>query len=145
MRTSSTPRALLSFARRPGRYASPGRRGCRTSGELQQAPVLGGASNHGWRRSRSSSRLPREPQSFDAESGPDLVELGPRSGARQPSHRTVSIRAERGALMSQQERWQLSGKAAEFYERYVSLRTDPWVHGLIEVAALQAGERVLDL
>jgi ubiquinone/menaquinone biosynthesis C-methylase UbiE len=47
--------------------------------------------------------------------------------------------------MSQQERWQLSGKAAEFYERYVSLRMDPWVHGLIEVAALQAGERVLDL
>ncbi len=47
--------------------------------------------------------------------------------------------------MSQEERWQLSGKAAEFYERYVRLLMDPWVHCLVDVAALQADEHVLDV
>jgi ubiquinone/menaquinone biosynthesis C-methylase UbiE len=47
--------------------------------------------------------------------------------------------------MSDEERWQLSGKAAEFYERYVRLIMEPWVRRLIDVAALQPAEHVLDI
>ncbi|HEU5189284.1 MAG TPA: methyltransferase domain-containing protein [Methylomirabilota bacterium] len=47
--------------------------------------------------------------------------------------------------MSPEERWQLSGNAAEFYERYVRLIMEPWVHCLVEVAALQPAEHVLDV
>jgi len=47
--------------------------------------------------------------------------------------------------MSREERWQLSGNAAEFYERYVSLLMEPWVHCLVDVAALQPAEHVLDV
>lgn len=47
--------------------------------------------------------------------------------------------------MSQEERWQLSGHAAEFYERYVGLLMEPWVRCLVDVAALQPAERVLDV
>ena len=48
--------------------------------------------------------------------------------------------------MPQQEQWQLSGNAAELYERYVvPYFLGPWAPGLIEVAALQPGERVLDV
>ena len=47
--------------------------------------------------------------------------------------------------MTQEERWQLSGNAAEFYERYVRLLMEPWVHCLVDVAALQPAERVLDV
>ncbi len=47
--------------------------------------------------------------------------------------------------MNQQERWQLSGTAPEFYDRYVRLLMDPWVHCLLEIAQLQPGERVLDV
>jgi hypothetical protein len=43
--------------------------------------------------------------------------------------------------MSQPEQWQLSGNAAEMYERYVvPYLLGPWAPGL---AALQPGERVL--
>ena len=47
--------------------------------------------------------------------------------------------------MSQEEHWQLSGNAAEFYERYVRLLMEPWVHCLVDMAALQPGEHVLDV
>jgi SAM-dependent methyltransferase len=47
--------------------------------------------------------------------------------------------------MSPDERWQLSGTAAEFYERYVRLLMEPWVRCLVDVAALQAAEHVLDV
>jgi len=47
--------------------------------------------------------------------------------------------------MSRAERWQLSGNAADFYERYVRLLMEPWVHGLVDVAALQPAEHVLDV
>jgi len=47
--------------------------------------------------------------------------------------------------MSREERWQLSGNAAEFYERYVRLLMEPWVHCLVDVAALQPAEHVLDV
>ena len=47
--------------------------------------------------------------------------------------------------MSHEERWQLSGNAAEFYERYVKLLMEPWVHCLVDVAAPQPAEHVLDV
>src|SRR5262245_49054182 len=47
--------------------------------------------------------------------------------------------------MSPEERWQLSGNAAEFYERYVGLIMEPWVRCLVAVAALQPAEHVLDV
>jgi ubiquinone/menaquinone biosynthesis C-methylase UbiE len=47
--------------------------------------------------------------------------------------------------MSQEERWQVSGNAAHFYERYVRLLMEPWVRRLVDVAALKQGERVLDV
>ena len=48
--------------------------------------------------------------------------------------------------MPQPEQWQLHGNAAELYERYaVPYFLGPWAPGLIELAALQRGERVLDL
>jgi ubiquinone/menaquinone biosynthesis C-methylase UbiE len=48
--------------------------------------------------------------------------------------------------MRQPEQWQLSGNAAELYERYVvPYFLGPWAPGLIEVAALRSGERVLDV
>ena len=47
--------------------------------------------------------------------------------------------------MSQIEGWQLSGRAAEFYEQYVTQLMAPWVQSLIEVAALRPGERVVDV
>src|SRR5207247_1537305 len=62
-------------------------------------------------------------------------------------------RASRGApvprkekLMSKQEQWQLSGNAAEIYERYLGPAIfGPWAPVLIERAALKPGERVLDV
>ena len=48
--------------------------------------------------------------------------------------------------MSQQERWQVSGNAAEAYERYlVPTLFTPWAHDLMARAALQPGERVVDV
>jgi ubiquinone/menaquinone biosynthesis C-methylase UbiE len=47
--------------------------------------------------------------------------------------------------MSREERWQLSGNAAEFYDRYVRLLMEPWVHCLLDEAALQPAEHVLDV
>jgi ubiquinone/menaquinone biosynthesis C-methylase UbiE len=48
--------------------------------------------------------------------------------------------------MPQHEQWQLRGNAAELYERYVvPYILAPWAPGLVELAALQPGERVLDL
>ena len=47
--------------------------------------------------------------------------------------------------MTREERWQLSGNAAEFYERYVRLLMEPWVRCLVDVAALQPAEHVLDV
>ena len=47
--------------------------------------------------------------------------------------------------MSPQERWQISGNAAEAYERYlVPTLFTPWAHDLIARAALRPDERVLD-
>jgi ubiquinone/menaquinone biosynthesis C-methylase UbiE len=47
--------------------------------------------------------------------------------------------------MSLDARWQLSGNAAEFYERYVRLIMEPWVRCLVDVAAPQPAEHVLDV
>ena len=47
--------------------------------------------------------------------------------------------------MSHEERWQLSGSAAAFYERYVGLIMAPWVRCLVDVAMLQPNENVLDV
>jgi len=48
--------------------------------------------------------------------------------------------------MSQHEQWQLSGNAAEMYERYVvPYLLGPWAPGLVERAALQPGDCVLDV
>src|SRR2546429_4742870 len=48
--------------------------------------------------------------------------------------------------MRQPEQWQLSGSEAELYERYVvPYFLGPWAPGLVEVAALRPGERVLDV
>src|SRR5262249_1006676 len=47
--------------------------------------------------------------------------------------------------MGHEERWQLGGDAAHYYERYVSLIMEPWVQRLIDGAELQPGEHVLDV
>ena len=47
--------------------------------------------------------------------------------------------------MTREERWQLSGDSAEFYERYVRLIMEPWVRCLVDVAALRPAEHVLDV
>jgi SAM-dependent methyltransferase len=48
--------------------------------------------------------------------------------------------------MSQQEQWQLSGNAAELFERYmVPAIFGPWGADLVALAAPQPGERVLDV
>jgi hypothetical protein len=47
--------------------------------------------------------------------------------------------------MSHEERWQLSGNAAEFYERYVRLLMEPWVRCLVDAAALEPAEQILDV
>jgi ubiquinone/menaquinone biosynthesis C-methylase UbiE len=48
--------------------------------------------------------------------------------------------------MHQPEQWQLSGNAAELYERYVvPYFLGPWAPGLVEAAAIRPGERVLDV
>jgi ubiquinone/menaquinone biosynthesis C-methylase UbiE len=53
---------------------------------------------------------------------------------------------EKEGTMRQPEQWQLSGNAAELYERYVvPYFLGPWAPGLVEVAALRPGERVLDV
>ncbi|MER8428327.1 methyltransferase domain-containing protein [Mesorhizobium sp. M1403] len=48
--------------------------------------------------------------------------------------------------MAQQEQWQLEGSAAELYERYlVPAITALWAADLVDRAAPQSGERVLDV
>jgi ubiquinone/menaquinone biosynthesis C-methylase UbiE len=48
--------------------------------------------------------------------------------------------------MTRDEQWQLTGDAAELYERYAARHIlGPWVPGLMDVAGVQTGERVLDL
>jgi SAM-dependent methyltransferase len=48
--------------------------------------------------------------------------------------------------MSGQSGFQVSGSAAELYERYaVRYFIGPWAPGLVALASLQFGERVLDL
>jgi ubiquinone/menaquinone biosynthesis C-methylase UbiE len=48
--------------------------------------------------------------------------------------------------MGKQSGWQLSGNAPEAYERYIiPALFNTWARDLVETAALQAGERVLDV
>ena len=48
--------------------------------------------------------------------------------------------------MSEQSGYQVTGNAAELYERYaVRYMMGPWARALVELAALRRGERVLDL
>ncbi|RWO35337.1 MAG: transposase, partial [Mesorhizobium sp.] len=48
--------------------------------------------------------------------------------------------------MAEQEQWQLQGSAAELYERYlVPAITALWAADLVDRAAPQSGERVLDV
>jgi SAM-dependent methyltransferase len=59
---------------------------------------------------------------------------------------SLSVENEKEAAMSQQEQRQLRGTEAEIYERYlVPAVFAPWAAMLIEQAALQPGERVLDV
>ena len=44
-----------------------------------------------------------------------------------------------------QERWQISGDSADYYERYVSLLMEPWVQALVDVIEPQPGDRILDV
>jgi len=51
-----------------------------------------------------------------------------------------------GGVMTQEQRWQLDGTAAELYQRYlVPAITAQWAADLIERAAPQTGERILDV
>jgi len=62
----------------------------------------------------------------------------------QGSEHQGGVRKE--SALSEQSGFQLGGNAAELYERYaVRYFIGPWAPGLVEVAALQPGERVLDL
>lgn len=48
--------------------------------------------------------------------------------------------------MSGQSGFQISGRAAELYEQYPArYLLGPWAPGLVALASLQSGERVLDL
>ena len=48
--------------------------------------------------------------------------------------------------MSEQSGWQLSGNAPEAYERYIiPAFMGAWAQDLVNTAAVQAGERVLDI
>lgn len=47
--------------------------------------------------------------------------------------------------MNAQSGYQVSGSGAAMYEKYAALYMGQWAPGLIEVAALKPGERVLDL
>ena len=48
--------------------------------------------------------------------------------------------------MNRAAQWQLDGNAAELYERYAARYIlGPWAPGLVEIAKLREGERVLDL
>jgi len=47
--------------------------------------------------------------------------------------------------MSEQSGYQVSGNAAEMYERYATQYMGPWVPDLVGLAELRPGERVLDL
>ena len=48
--------------------------------------------------------------------------------------------------MSGAQQWQLEGHAAELYERYAARYIlGPWAPGLVQIAKLREGERVLDL
>ena len=48
--------------------------------------------------------------------------------------------------MKQPEQWQISGDAAELYERYaVSYLLGPWAPSLVDAAAVAGGDRVLDI
>jgi len=47
--------------------------------------------------------------------------------------------------LTKQECCQVEGNSAEFYERYVSLLMEPWVHGHVELAEIQPDDRVLDV
>jgi SAM-dependent methyltransferase len=48
--------------------------------------------------------------------------------------------------MSQGDQWQIDGSAAELYERYAARYIlGPWVPGLLDVAGVRSGDRVLDL
>jgi SAM-dependent methyltransferase len=55
-------------------------------------------------------------------------------------------RPEENPVMSEQSGFQLSGEAAKLRERYsVRYFIGPWAPGLVALAALKPGERVLDL
>ncbi len=47
--------------------------------------------------------------------------------------------------MSEFSSWQLTGDAAEFYQRYSRLMLEPWVPALVKAVCLESGERVLDV
>src|SRR5215210_3877545 len=54
--------------------------------------------------------------------------------------------ARRRASVDEHEPWQLTGSAAELYERYlVPAITSVWATDLVQRAALRPGERVLDV
>ena len=48
-------------------------------------------------------------------------------------------------MASVDRQFQLSGNATELYARYSGRIMDPWVRGLVELAELQTGERVIDV
>ena len=50
----------------------------------------------------------------------------------------------KAVVMAEQERWQVSGSAAQKYERFVASWFAPWATDLVAAAGVQAGWRVLD-
>lgn len=58
----------------------------------------------------------------------------------------AAFNIQNGCSLREISGFQLAGNAAELYERYaVRYFIGPWAPGLVEMAALQPGERVLDL
>jgi ubiquinone/menaquinone biosynthesis C-methylase UbiE len=58
----------------------------------------------------------------------------------------LDVTKRKGHAVGQQSGWQLSGNAPEAYERYIiPALFNEWAHDLVTTAALQAGERVLDV
>jgi ubiquinone/menaquinone biosynthesis C-methylase UbiE len=75
---------------------------------------------------------------------PDMLLRGSPSSMTETDRLGTSCRWK--ALMNDHELWQLTGNAAELYERYlVPAITGVWAADLVQRAALQPGERVLDV
>src|SRR3712207_3990859 len=100
-------------------------------------------------RGLMSAALPATAGSSHAAAGGLFLLARARSpGDSSPAARPLSGsgRAQTGDVMVRHEAWQLEGSAAELYERHlVPAITSLWAADLVERAAPQPGERVLDV